>query len=65
MNEGVYQDLPPDEDEALLREWHALVSHAWALQTRSRNTRAAARKIVARCVEDRITNQHRRAATGT
>jgi hypothetical protein len=64
MNEGVYEDPPPDEDDALLRERDALVSHAWSLQTRSRNTRAAARKIVARCVEDRITNQHRRAASG-
>jgi hypothetical protein len=59
MDEVVYPDPPPD-DETLLRERAALLSHAWSLQTRSRDTRAASRKLVARCVEDRITSQHRR-----
>jgi hypothetical protein len=60
VNEGIYPDPPPDEDEALLRERDALLSQVWALQAISRNTRAASRKIVARCVEDRIVSQHRR-----
>jgi hypothetical protein len=62
MNEGVHPDPPSDEDYALLRERDELLSHAWSLQMRSRNTRAASRKIIARCVEDRIASQHRRSA---
>jgi hypothetical protein len=60
MDEGVYPDTPPDEDEALLRERDALLFRAQALQTKSSNTRAVSRKLVARCVEDRIISQHRR-----
>jgi hypothetical protein len=60
MNEGVYPDPTPDEDEAPLVERYALVSRTRALQTRTRNTRAASRNLVARCVEDRIVSQHRR-----
>jgi hypothetical protein len=60
MDDGVYPDRPPDDDQALLRERDALLSQAQALQTKSHNTRAASQKIVARCVEDRIASQHRR-----
>jgi hypothetical protein len=60
MTEGVHPDPTPDEDQAPLRERYALFSRTRALQTRSCNTRAASRNLVARCVEDRIVSQHRR-----
>ena len=61
MNEGDYPDPPPDEDEALLRERQALVFQLRGLQERTRRSRAASREIASRCVEGRITRQHRAA----
>lgn len=62
MNEGVYPDPPSDEDEASLPAGaeRPLILRSRALRERTRTTRATSREIIARCVETRMSPQHRR-----